>query len=184
MIDKKKFWVANRITIIVILIFLVLLVFRVSYSRFHTEASGKVISDIALYVLDAGTTTENLKMFELDPDDKNYIFNISVYNYRDDDITEVDLEYVLNLVTTTNIPVEYSLYELGGSSNILQTKEIFQDDDEMYFFKFKSSPKKFTHGVKSVHEYQLVVNFPSAYNNEAYQGLKDSVSIVIDSKQI
>lgn len=184
MIDKKKFLLFNRLTMIVILIFLILFLINKSFAFFQTTGTGEAISDIAFYVVDANKQSEEVKMFEIAPDDQDYIYNISVTNTKDGKISEVDLEYELTLITTTNLPVEYAIYLDGTNENIITNKEIYQDEDGMYFYKFHIPKQNFIHDETRTDNYQLIINLSSVYSDEAYQGLIDSISIVVDSKQV
>ena len=116
----------------------------------------------------------------------DYYSNYSANAHRGDyDISyKVDLEYELTLVTTTNLPVEYEIYLSDSPDNIITSKEIYQDEDGMYFYKFHTPKKNFTHDVKQTDNYKLVVNFPEQYKSSEYQNLLESATIYIDSKQM
>ncbi len=184
MIDKRKFNLSIKITLIIVFILILLFLVQKVFSSFQIDSEGKIISDIAFYTLEADKQSENLKMFEIVPDGKDYIYNIDVYNYKDDLVSEVDLEYDFTLVTTTNLPIDYEIYYGDSLDNIITSKEIFQDEDGMYFFKFKTSKKNFTHGVSRKDSYKLVLNFPLEYKNYKYQGLMEGMTIYINSRQV
>ena len=77
MINKKRFFLINKITLIVLFILIILLSIRFTFSSYEGNVDGKVVSDIAFYLLEAGSYSESLKMFEVEPDGNNYIFNVS-----------------------------------------------------------------------------------------------------------
>ena len=183
MIDKKKFIKFNRITIVLVLIFILLILGR-TFSSFQTDGKGKANLDIAFYVLDTKTQSEDIKMFEIAPDGQDYVYSINVSNFKNNKTSEVDLEYELTLVTTTNLPVKYEIYLSDSTDNIITSKEIYQDEDGMYFYKFHTPKKNFTHDVKQTDNYKLVVNFPEQYKSSEYQDLLESATIYIDSKQM
>ena len=184
MIDKKKFLYFNRITLVVIIIFLLLSVIKIAFSRFFTEGDGEAMNDIAFYIIDPGTQSQTLNLFDVKPDGKDYIYHLDISNYKDNQVSEVDLEYQLELTTTTNIPVEYKIYLNDSVINEFHNKEILQYEDGVYFFKFRTPNQQFQKNIKKTNHYQLVVNFPSSYNEEAYQDLIDSVEIVITATQM
>lgn len=184
MIDKKRLLLFNRLTLLVILIFIILISIRISFSSYESVSKSNVVSDIAFYLLDVGTQSEELKLDSIAPDDKDYIYNIVVQNYKDDLISEVDLEYSLDVITTTNIPIDYKIQLKNDPTNIISTKETFQDDDLMYFNKYSTGSYQFFKDKKMIKEYQIIVNFPKKYNDEVYQDLIDSVQVVINSKQL
>ena len=78
MIDKKKFIKFNRITIVLVLIFILLILGR-TFSSFQTDGKGKANLDIAFYVLDTKTQSEDIKMFEIAPDGQDYVYSINVF---------------------------------------------------------------------------------------------------------
>lgn len=184
MIDKKKFRDFNKIIVCVFGILLLLMVIRLTYSRFVTNGTGDASGDIAFYVINPGEYTNNLKMFNVKPDDKDYTYEINVSNYDDNGVSEVDLEYTLQLITTTNIPVSYKIYLNGETINDFDSKELITDDDGMYFYKFSSNSQTFEKNVKKSNTYSLVVNFPSSYNDELYQDLLDNVEVVVNARQV
>ena len=65
MIDKKKFLYFNRITLVVIIIFLLLSVIKIAFSRFFTEGDGEAMNDIAFYIIDPGTQSQTLNLFDV-----------------------------------------------------------------------------------------------------------------------
>lgn len=184
MIDKKKFLYFNRITVAVIGIFILLSCTRFAFSKFYTNGKGEAISEIAFYTINPGTQTQTLKMFDIKPDGKDYVYDINVSNFQDNNVSEVDMEYHLSLRTTTNIPIEYKIYLNGSTMNEFNQKEVIQDEDGMYFFRFQAPVGNFQKNVEKTDHYQLVVNFPSIYNEETYQDLIESVEVTIDAKQL
>ena len=88
MIDKKKFNLSIRITLIIVFILVLLFLVQKVFSSFQTDSEGRVISDIAFYTLETDVQSKNLKMFEIVPDGNDYVYNIDVYNYKDDLVSE------------------------------------------------------------------------------------------------
>lgn len=184
MINKKKFFLINKITLLIFLILIILLSIRFTFSSYEGNVDGKVVSDIAFYLLEAGSYSEELKMFEIEPNGNNYIFNIDVSNYKDSIRSDVNLEYELSLVTTTNLPIDYQIYLGDDSTDIISKREVFQDDDMMYFNRYITSSRSFSKDRDMIDKYKIIVNFPKEYNDFKYQDILDSVEVVIESKQV
>ena len=184
MINKKRFFLINKITLVVFFILIILLSIKFTFSSYEGKVDGKVVSDIAFYLLEAGNYSESLKMFEVVPDGNNYIFNVDVYNYKDNTRSDVNLEYELSLVTTTNLPIEYQIYLGDDATNIISSKEVFQDEDMMYFNRFMTGTRTFSKDKDMIDKYKIIVNFPKEYNDSKYQDLIDSVEVVIESRQV
>lgn len=183
MINKKKFLSINRITITLLIIFILLVILKSTYASFETNSSGNALSKVAFYILNTKTETENLKISNIKPDGKDNNYLITVSNFNDTKVSDVDLEYSLEIRTTTNIPVTYKLYLNDSSDNIMSTKELVKDTDNTYFYKYKSILQSFTHQVKRTDTYKLVINFPSNYNDEVYQSMIDDVEISVNARQ-
>lgn len=184
MFDKYRFKLSFRIVLIVLGIFVSFIFIRFTYSLFHSDSNGVIGNRIAFYVVDPKKQTESIKIGELSPDGQDYTYDIEVSNFKDGKVSEVNLDYTFEVVTTTNIPVTYSLYKDGGDTNIIGNREIIQDSNDMYFFKYESLAGSFIHDAPRTDRYTLVVNFPEMYNNEKYQDLIDTIQISVDAKQV
>lgn len=184
MIDKKKFILFNRITLTILLILILLLITKVTLSRFQSDAEGAVESEIAFYLLDTETQTQTIKIADLKPDNSEHFYDVRVTNYKENKISEVDIEYELSLITTTNLPVEYALYYNGSNVNSLGTREVIQDDDGMYFFKFRTTSKQLAKNIRNYDDFRIGIKFPNTYGDALYQGIIELLSVEIKSKQI
>lgn len=183
MINKDKFKIFSKIIILICVILLLLLVIRVTLGSFESNGSGSAKASIAFYLFDVSSQTKSFKLSDIKPDGNDNIYNISVYNYSNNKVSEIDLDYVLSIKTTTNVPVDYSLYLNDETENIMSNRELYTDNYGVYFYKYKSISRNFKHGVKSEDNYKLVVNFPSSYSSSDYQGLIDSVEITAEARQ-
>ncbi len=183
MINKDKFKLFSKIILLIFLILLLLLIIRVTLGSFESSGSGSAKASVAFYVFDVSNQTKSFRLSDIKPDGKDNIYNISVYNYSNNKVSETDLNYNLYVATTTNIPVNYSLYLNDEADNIMSNRELYTDNNGVYFYKYKSISRSFKHGVKTVDNYKLVVNFPTDYGSYEYQGLIDSIEITVDAKQ-
>ena len=163
--------------------FILLVLLKSTYASFETNSSGNALSKVAFYILNTKTETENLKISNIKPDGKDNNYLITVSNFNDTKVSDVDLEYSLEIRTTTNIPVTYKLYLNDSSDNIMSTKELVKDTDNTYFYKYNSILQNFTHQAKKTDTYKLVINFPSDYNDEVYQSMIDDVEITVNARQ-
>lgn len=184
MLNKHRFKMFNSITISVFCLMSALFLVRVVFSIFHSDTSGSISNKIAFYVIDPVPQTEEIKIGEVEPNGQNYSYNIEVSNFKNGKTSEVDMDYTMQVVTTTNIPVTYKLYANNNDTDVIGTREIIQDNNGMYFFKYSPQVGSFVHDVQKTDTYTLVINFPSSYRNAAYQDLIETVSITIDVKQV
>lgn len=178
--------VINKKILILSLINLALLIVIVplTFSRFTSTVSGDAIGNIAFYVIDLKTQTADVKLEEISPQKEDYIYTFSVANYNDTKQLETNAEYHIAIRTTTNLNLDYKLYENDKEKDILVQKEIVTDDDGTYFNIMKTEKEKFTFKEKKKNEYKLLINFPEEYMGYDYQGIIESMEIMIISSQI
>lgn len=160
-----------------------------SYAFYNSK--NDLILDIqtAMYVIDEGEMTFNIDLDKIIPSDEPYVYAFSVSNFNATTESDVDLEYELNLETTTNMPLSYKLYY--GSYNrenddIIASRQLKQDVDNSWYNVLEVSGKRqFTYKEKKTDNYYLVIDFPLAYkNNIEYSDAMENIQVVIKSKQI
>lgn len=191
MFSKKKFILISKINFLILVFILLINIMPVTFSKYQSIGTGNINSNIAFYLLESTYVTEQVKLNDLVPSDNPYVFNFTIGNQRDDDVSEVDIEYVLQIITTTNLPLRYELYKncnfLDNSSVNLITDantEISQDEYGTYFQKFSIGTEYLYYSEPLTNEYTLVVYFDKSNNDAKYQGMVEGVKISIDSKQM
>lgn len=120
-------------------------------------------------------------------------YKFSVSNYYEEFVAQTDLSYELKIITTTNLPLEYSLYEgiySSSSTPVLSNTNGSPVADEWgtYFRTFALSEKCMKHDEASSDNYVLKVVFPdtvnSIYKNPIYQNSIESIKIQVSSRQV
>ena len=185
-INKEKFWFFGKYIIIFVLFTLIINLFEITYSKYSSNASGDAEANIAFFIVDVGTYENTISLNNLEPSDMDYIYTFNVNNYKDNKKVNVKLEYSIEFITTTNLPLTYKIYKGDSDENIITSSEIFTDGD-MYFNKLSTNViSSFSYEEKQTDKYTLVVNFPKSYNSspDEYQGLIDSFIIKINATQI
>ncbi len=210
-IDKKRI---NFLTIFLLIDLLAIFsIFKTSNATYTSKSLGKAEMDVALYAfryagvdelkgVDGGTVAENIdiSLGDINPGETKY-YKFNIYNYLMEDevekISETSISYNLKIITTTNLPLEYSLYLnqspfSNSSSNLLDyssssdTDDIITDGFGTYYKVFPVSEKCFKLDTNELKydEYTLVVHFPGQYSNVLYQDLIESIKVQIESKQV
>lgn len=175
-----------KIEIVIFLILLAILCLLIPFTlaRFRTEARGDAPIDVAFYLLDDTYTHQNITLDEMIPgDEKSYTFSVS--NTDGTNRSEVTLEYELLIRTTTNLPLQYELYEVvsGSDTNAVSSSNIVTDDDGTYFREIKTSSKTLDYNSDQTKLYKLTVKYPAAQKDHKYQGVCESIEINVLSKQ-
>ena len=189
MIDVKKFLKLNRLTLILIIFIILLIIVPITYSKFQSHAKSNADVKTAFYIIDSNSENKQIVLDKMIPQDEPYTYNFIVANNNGEKRCETNMEYILTITTTTNLPLTYKLYlnekytDLN-SKNIIISEETAPDDDGTYFKTIKTNKLTFSHEKDESNIYQLVVEFPKQYNTTDYQDSVEAIIINVDSKQI
>jgi hypothetical protein len=188
-------------------------IFKTSNATYISEAIATSEMEVALYAfryegvdeisgVDGGTVIDSvdIKFGDISPGETKY-YKFNVYNYLMDEdgnekLTETSISYDLKLITTTNLPLVYSLYlnqspfssnasSLIDSTGSTDTADIITDGFGTFYKVFPVSTKCFKLGTTLKYDqYTLAIHFPSQFSSVVYQDLIESIKIQLESKQV
>ncbi len=191
MINKKKMLLISKIGLFVLVLFIIVAIVPFTISKYETISSGEINSNIAFYLFHDDYMVKNVSLSNVDFSQGYYILNFTISNQKDTKVSDVDITYILKIITTTNLPFEYELYEnenydSTGATNLISSNNtvVEKDSDGTYFQTFTMNEEELLYRTPKVNSYTLVVKFADYYRNYKYQDMVESVRIVIDSKQI
>lgn len=152
-------------------------------ARYVSQATAETELEIAYYVIGNEVQNKTLKLDAMVPRDEAYEYGILVSNSKDGKTSETAIEYTLEIKTTTNLPLEFSLgLEGEDESQIIDTKTI-QDEYGVYYIVMKTDVKEFGLNEEE-HKYILSIVFPKEYKaNAEYSDIIELVEVKVDSKQ-
>lgn len=191
MFSKKKFLLISKINILIIVLLLLIKILPVTLSKYQSSGTGNIDSNIAFYLLSADYLTQNIKLTDLVPSDSPYVYTFTIANEKDDTTSEVDIEYVLSIITTTNLPLRYELYknsdyQSADAVNLITNGNtvIEPDSDGTIFQTFTFNKEELYYTTPTTNTYTLLVYFDKINNDAKYQDIVEGLRINIDSKQI
>ena len=111
MFTEKRIKLISKINTFLIAFLVMIILFPMALSKYETTATGNINSNIAFYLNKTGYQSNNIKLTELKPSPNPYVYTFTVGNQDGTKISEVDIEYTVKIVTTTNLPLRYLLYE-------------------------------------------------------------------------
>ena len=175
-----------KLEIVIFFILLIALCFLIpfTFSRFKTEARGTAGIDVAFYLLNDTYTHQNITLEEMKPgDEKSYTFSVS--NTDGTNRSEVTLEYEVVVLATTNLELNYELYEVnnGVDTDVVASANVITDDDGTYFKEIKTSSETFEYTEDNTKLYKLTIKYPNTDKSHELQGICESIEIKILSKQ-
>lgn len=160
-----------------------------SFAFYNSNASLSLDIQTAIFVVEPGEMSFNIDLEKVIPSDDPYIYTFSISNFNEEKRTDVDLEYYLEIVTTTNLPLRYKLYYNSydlSTNDIITTREIKQDEDGSFYNYFKVDQKySFTYQENQTHIYYLVIEFPTTYKDVIeYSDAIDNIQVNINTQQV
>ena len=180
--SKKIFLI--KIFLILFCVFSIFFVVKNTISKYETKAKATGNVQAAMYIVKEGYQTMNINLGSLVPRSEPYEYIFSISNYDGTNRAEVNLQYDLKIVTTTNLNLSYELYLNDGTDNIILTDNIEADEDGTYFKNMTTETKSFGFDKDEMNVYKLVVYFPEIYKDIKYQDIIEGVEIQVNSKQI
>lgn len=191
MFSKRKFLLISKINILIIILLLIIKIMPVTLSKYQSSGIGNMNSNIAFYLISADYLTQNIKLTDLTPSDEAYVYTFTIGNKKEEEISEVDIEYTLSIVTTTNLPLRYELYENTnyqeeGSVNLISATNtvVSSDSDGTYFQNFTLNKEELYYQIPTTNTYTLVIYFDQTNNDAKYQDVVEGIQIIVDSRQI
>ena len=163
---------------IALILIVLLSVIGMIIARYITKAALIAKADIAFFVFETENISQTLNLDSMVPRKETYNYNIAVSNEKDGIISQVPMEYIIKIKTTTNLPLTYKLYDYNGNELISNKKEV-QDDDGVYYIEMSTSLIEI--GLtKEIHSYKLTIEFPEDYKSKSeYADVIELVEIIV-----
>ncbi len=157
-------------------------------AKYESEVEISVEPTLAFFIVDVTNTSGQIKLDGIIPRATPYLFTFQVSNFTTTKHADVDLTYSIEIITTTNMPLNFKIYK-GNDMNTDQIDSDFSttDADGMYYRHFVINDVSTMNYSQNVTDtYTLSVEFPvsSASNPDAYAGIIDLVDVKINAEQV
>lgn len=182
---NKNKAIRAKMIIILLCFFMIFFIMRGTFSKYQSQTNAKGTLSTAMFIVEEGFQSMNLKLDSIVPRDEPYEYTFTIANNDGSNRAEVNLEYELKVVTTTNLPLDYELYLTNDlNTNIITETKIEQDEHSTYFKTMLTEKKTFGFTEDESNTYKLVVYFPSVYKDIMYQDIIEGIEIQVNSSQI
>ena len=186
-INKKDFVRYLLFSFILIAVFL-MLSGNITQARYETDTSARVLPNLAFFVVDVESQTGEIKLESMVPSTTPYLYTFDVSNFNDQKKANVDLTYSIEIITTTNMPLNYKLYKgtVSGEGD-LDSDEFTTDENGVYYRHLKiNDVSLMDYRQRVTDKYILWVEFPIMYKDYPveYAGIIDLVDIKINAEQV
>lgn len=158
-----------------------------AYSAYQSSVKLNANIDQALYIFGGEKMNFNIDTSKIVPSSSAYKYKFSVSNFDANKQSDINLEYTVDVKTTTNLPITLSLYKNGDTTNnLLSNISFVQDGDGSWYRVFETSnPCVMSYEEKVTDIYTLHILFPAEYaQNTVYSDLIENIEIMLKSKQV
>lgn len=189
MTNKKVRILYAKLIILILCCLIIARIFVLVLSKYESISNSYANVDIAFYLLKEDYKTMTLNLASIVPQNNEYVFDFSIGNQDSKEVAEIDLEYELTLKATTNLPLTYKLYMNEQytdeeATNIIVSNVAECDEYGTYFRKMTTEKITLPYTEGKTNLYQLVITFPTNYNNENYQDIIELLEIIVNANQV
>ncbi len=185
--DSRRLKISFTLIILVIVFICLINMDIFTLSRYESKVVSSNNLTTAIYLLNDSYQTVQVKLPDVLPSNNQYAYTFSVSNYNDLKHSDTNLKYRIHVRTTTNIPIEYKLFntlDIENAEEAVITNNIDPDNDGTYFRHMYTDYKKFLYTNDEIEYYTLLFTFDEEYKDYIYSGLVDYIEINIESSQI
>lgn len=161
---------------------------KFTQSKYENDTEITVTPTLAFFVVDVQSQTGQIKLAEMIPRTEPYYYSFNVSNFEGTRRANVDLTYSIELITTTNLPLEFKIYK--GASYVtdeIDSDTITTDSNGVYYRHLViNDVNTMSYSSNHTDVYTLEVEFPIGYkdNPDEYSGIIDLVDIKINAEQV
>ena len=164
--------------------------FKFTQARYESNTLVNVTPTIAFFIVDVQSQTGQIKLDGMIPSATPYLYQFNVSNFEPttNKRANVDLTYSIEIIATTNIPLNYRIYKGNNmSENVIDSDTVTTDANGVYYRHLRiNSVSTMNHNAAHTDVYTLWVEFPLQYKDSpaAYSGIIELVDIKIDAEQV
>jgi len=183
--DLKKYLVFSILFMITIV---ALGTYRFTEARYETNTRVRVTPTLAFFVVGVESETGQIKLESMIPRTNAYLYKFEVSNFSENKKANVDLRYSIEIITTTNMPLEFKIFK-GEDSEIDEVdSDTFTTDENGVHYRHLVINDVSTMSYQSLvtDSYILWVEFPLRFKDSPnyYAGIIDLVDIKINAEQV
>ena len=182
---KKAKLMYKKFAFFIILAIVATTLIKSTVARYRSSAHSDANVDLAFYLIEEGAISQDLKLLSILPSATPYEYDFSVANNDGTKRTETAIDYTIEIKTTTNLPLNYSVYSVDDPTTNLVASSITttQDDDGTYYNHISVTGGDLGFAADEEDIYKIYVEFPTAYNESQYEGIVEYVQITLISSQ-
>ena len=186
--NKKTLKRSLLFSLIVMLLIITIAAFDLTQARYETATEVRIEPDLAFFIVDVESQTGQIKLESMLPSTTPYLYTFNVSNFKDTKKANVDLKYSIEIITTTNMPLNYKVYKGTDMTNNKVSNDYFVTDENGMYYRHLviDDISYFNYNQKQTDVYTLWVEYPIEYKAypKEYAGIIDLVDIKINAEQV
>ncbi len=200
--DKKSFAFYMFFTIVLLITLIVLSTFKFTQAKYESDATITASPALAFFIVDVQSETGQIRLEDMVPRANPYSYIFQVSNFENGHRANVDLTYSIEIITTTNMPLNFKLYKGNNlTTDIIASRTLTTDDNGVFYrHLIVNGVSTMSYSANHTDTYVLSVEFPLSpphssnpsaptpvpYTNrpDAYAGVIDLVDIKINAEQV
>ena len=156
-------------------------------ARYESETEVSVEPTLAFFIVDVENTSGQIKLDGIIPRTEPYLFTFQVSNFTATEHANVDLTYSIEIITTTNMHLNFKIYKGNGTTDEIDSDTTTTDVNGVYYRHLVINDVSVMNYSQNVTDtYTLWVEFPTSNMNmpDAYAGIIDLVDVKINAEQV
>jgi hypothetical protein len=187
-INKREFRLYLFFSILVIVTLISIRTLNFTQARYESSVVSNVSPTLAFFVVGVESTSGQIKLAGMVPRTEPYLYSFEVSNFSGTERANVDLTYSIEIITTTNMPLNFRIYKGNNTTNNEVDSDTTTADANGVYYRHLviNDVSTMNYNTPTTDRYTLWVEFPRSYMNypAEYAGIIDLVDIKINAEQV
>ena len=173
----KSFFTCKK-NIMLILVFCLTIVSvtsSISLAKYLDEKTDEDGSKVSMFISNVNTTSAATQIAAMSPGTSQSI-SFEVTNFKDDMVCEVNVRYRFVITTENNLPL---VITATANPSTIDEKYPSCTSNTLVW-----TDGKMPAGVKTTHEYNILVEWPASENDYSYASEVDMIKITLRTEQV
>ena len=187
MFNRKRLIISGILLLLVVALLLLLSSGIFTYSRYETTVSSQNSITTAVYLLSDEYQTITVKLPDVIPGNGQYKYKFTVSNFKNDLHADTNIRYRIHMRTTTNMDIDYDLYntfDIDNASTDIIDSSTDPDRFGTYFNHFYTDYKTMLYSENKTDYYTILFTFPTDFKEAKYSNVAELIEVNIESNQI
>ena len=189
-INKKDFIRYGLFSVLLLVTMVVIRNTKFTQARYESSALVNITPTIAFFIVDVQSQSGQIRLDDIIPSTTPYLysFNVSNFDTAQNKRANVDLTYSIEIIATTNIPLNYRIYKGNNmNQNVVSSDTTTTDANGVYYRHLViNGVSTMSKNTNQTDVYTLWVEFPLQFKDSpaSYSGIIELIDIKIDAEQV